>query len=179
MEKLEAMKQKLSFKKRLAAGCAVLGLPVSAIVSKLVQSPVLELLKQFNLIKYKQLLADDELYMIASMEQIYINKYPVKIPYSDAETYLANIRANKANFGADYEMVYHAYERAFNLVKEDIMYLNDTVGQSQAIGFGAGVLSFLLIAGIPTTRYLMCKKKIKSLEKQNKNNLEIENNLGK
>ena len=174
MEKLEILKQKLSRKKRLSALCVVLSVPIGVVVSKLVQKPVLEGLKQYNLVKYKDIVDLEQLYYIQAYEQIYVNKYPVRIPYSDADTYLESIKANKEAFGVDFDKVYNAYESAFNLVERDVMYLNDAFDKSQAIGFGAGVLSFILIAGIPTAKYLICKRKIKKLEKKLNENKEVE-----
>lgn len=171
---MQDLKQKLSKKKKLSAICCALAVPVGVLVSKLVQKPALEAIKQFNLVKYKDIVDSEQLYYIQAYEQIYVNKYPVKIPYSDAKTYLESIKANKEGFGADFDKVYSAYESAFNLVEKDVMYLHDAVGQSQAIGFGAGVLSFLLIAGIPTAKYLMCKRKIKKLEKESGSKQEVE-----
>ena len=42
------------------------------------------------------------------------------------------------------------------------------------IGLGVGVASFLLVAGIPSAKYLLCKRKIKKLEKELNESKEVE-----
>ena len=67
-----------SKKKKLSAICCALAVPVGVLVSKLVQKPALEAIKQFNLVKYKDIVDSEQLYYIQAYEQIYVNKYPVK-----------------------------------------------------------------------------------------------------
>ena len=160
MEKLEAMKQKLSRKRKLAVGCALGG--AVRMLGKILGE---EFLKQYNLVKYNHFLQDDLMFVIKDLEQKYVINYGLSIP-QDPNTYLENLKANQAVYGANFDYIYQTYENAFNLANQGIMYLGDVPGKAMQIGVGAGILSFLLVAGIPTAQYLICKRKFKKLEKE-------------
>lgn len=173
MEKLDALKQKLSKKRKLAVGCTLAGIPVGVAVSQIIKGPILEVLKNINLATHKDALHDQLMFVILDLEQRYVIKYGLSIPHKP-ETYLENLKANQAVYGENFKYVYDVYESNFKTAQDQIMYMNDVVGQSQAIGVGVGIASFLLVAGIPTAKYLMCKRKIKQLEKELNENKEVE-----
>ena len=172
MEKLEAMKQKLSKKRKLAVGCTLGGAIIGAGISKVAQTLALEGLKQLNLIRYKDILHDDLMFVILDLEQKYVTKYGLFIPY-DPNTYLENLKANQAVYGENFKYVYDVYETGFQFAKEGVMYMGDIQTQAMQVGVGAGILSFLLVAGIPTAQYLICKRKFKKLEKEIGENKEV------
>ena len=173
MEKLEMLKQKLSKKRKLAVACLLGSVPVSAVMSVVGKAVATEAIKQSNLIKYQDILYGDLKAMIISNERDYILPYGVKIP-RDPNTYIQNIEANKAAFGDHYDFVYNMYYNTFEFAKERVMYFGNVQEQATQIGVGVGVASFLLVAGIPTARCLLCKRKIKKLEKELGENKEIE-----
>lgn len=176
MEKLEMLKQKLSKKRKLAVAFTALGAVLAPAVAKVAQFASCEGLKQLNLIRYKDVLHDNLMFIMLDLEEKYLTRYGVKIPF-EPETFLQNLQANKEAYGENFVYVYDVYESSFQHAKEQVMYMSDVASQSQGIGVGVGIASFLLVAGIPTAKYLMCKRKIKKLEQQDKKDLEIEANL--
>ena len=87
---------------------------------------------------------------------------------------MQNLEANKAAFGDRYEFVYNFYYNNFEFIKDTVKYTGNVQEQAMQIGLGVGVASFLLVAGIPTAKYLLCKRKIKKLEKELNENKEVE-----
>ena len=173
MEKLEMLKQKLSKKRKLAVACLLGSVPVSAVMSVVGKAVATEAIKQSNLIKYQEILNGNLLAVIIPNEPRYITPFGVNIP-RDPNTYLQNIEANKAAFGEHYDLIYGMYYDTFEFVRNDVMYMGNVQEQAMQIGVGVGVVSFLLVAGIPTARCLLCKRKIKKLEKELGENKEIE-----
>ena len=173
MEKLEMLKQKLSKRRKLAVGCLLGSVPVSVVMGAIGKIVGEELIKQNNMIKYQEILNGNLLAVIIPNEPRYITPFGVNIP-RDPNTYLQNIEANKAAFGEHYDLIYGMYYDTFEFVRNDVMYMGNVQEQAMQIGFGVGVASFLLVAGIPTAKYLLCKRKIKKLEKELNENQEVE-----
>lgn len=173
MEKLKVLKQKISKKRKMAVGCLLGSVPVGAAMGLLGKIIGEEVIKQNNLIKYQDMLHGDLMAVIIPNEARYITPFGVDIP-RDPNSYLQNIEANKVAFGEHYDFVYNFYYDTFEFLKTNIKNMGNVQEQAMQIGVGVGVASFLLVAGIPTAKYLMCKRKIKKLEKELNENKEVE-----
>ena len=174
MEKLEILKQKLSKRRKLAVGCLLGGAAIGVGVKQVVQNIAYDVLKETVFVRNQALWEPEVKLVIIGMAPHYLHKYGVKIPYAEPETYLNYIEANKAAFGDNYNLVYSAYQTAFRNAENNFLSTFDVLENSQSIGIGAGIASFLLVAGIPTAKYLLCKRKIKKLEKELNENKEVE-----
>ena len=173
MEKLEMLKQKLSKKRKLAVGFSAFAVMLAPAISKVAQVAACEGLKQLNLVRYQDVLHNKMMFIMLDLEDKYLVRYGVKIPF-EPKTFLENLQANKEAYGENFQYVYDVFESNFQYAEKEVMYMSNVQEQAIQIGVGAGVASFLLVAGIPTARYLLCKRKIKKLEKELGENKEIE-----
>ena len=171
--KLEEMKAKLSKKKRLAAAFNIGGASVGAVAGSAVGMTARDLLTKARYEEMGYLLEIEYQKLIRSLESRWMDRYGVEIP-RDSATYLQNIQANKAAWGDEYDYVYSLYSNAFKTSYDWCIEPQHILQQSIGIGVGTALVAWALVAGYPTAKYLMCKKKYNKLTKELEKHEELE-----
>lgn len=163
---LEEIKSKLSKKKSLATCFNIGGAAAAAAAGVAAGLGSNQAITAARVAEKANLLQSYYVSYIEGMERVWIKPYGLEFE-KDGFTYLQNLQAHKEVWGKDFDYMYNLYETTFSTVYNGIIKPDEILTQSIAIGVGAAVLAWALVAALPTANYLKCRKKYKELVKQN------------